>query len=78
VANAVVNLQPAGPPEANCAAKLLGVPTSAAGAAMGLAGQAAGAGWMAKQVAKYGRPGPPNPTLGTLIDLGMCAKEALQ
>jgi hypothetical protein len=77
VANAVINLTPAGPPDATCAAKLLGVPNSPTGAAMALGGGAAGLG-NALRKAAMGEPNRPNPTLGLLLDLAACAYEASQ
>jgi RHS repeat-associated protein len=75
VANAVINLVPSGPPDANCAAKLVGVPTSPTGAGFSLGAQAAG---IANQAynAWQGTPSFPSPVPGNLIGLGICAKEA--
>jgi len=75
VANSVINLVPAGPPDATCAAKLLGVPTSATGAGLGLGGQVLGAASLGSS-ASQGQPLTPNPIPGTLVDLGVCAYEA--
>jgi RHS repeat-associated protein len=76
VANSVINLVPGGTPDATCAAKLVGVPTSTAAAGASLGAQAADvakrgwAGWNGQP------PTPPNPIPGNLIGLGVCAKEA--
>jgi RHS repeat-associated protein len=76
VANSVINLVPAGNPNATCGAKLLGVPINGPSAGGALAGSLFGAGSQAYSVYTTGSGKPPNPILGTLIDLAVCAKEA--
>jgi len=75
VANAVINLVPAGPPDATCAAKLLGVPATPKGAAVALAGSSVGLG-VAIYNSATGQQTIANPVLGTVIDLAACAYEA--
>lgn len=76
VANSVINLVPSGPPDATCAAKLVGVPTSTAGAGLGIGAQAAGAAKRAYDAWKGTLPSPPSPVPGNLVGLGVCAYEA--
>ncbi len=76
IANSVINLVPSGRPDATCGAKLLGVPTSAGSAAGSAGGALFGAASQGYSVYKTGSGTPPNPFLGTLVDLAVCAKEA--
>ncbi len=76
IANSVINLVPSGKPNATCGAKLLGVPVNGPSAAGALGGALFGAGSQAYSVYSTGSGTPPNPILGTLIDLAACAYEA--
>jgi RHS repeat-associated protein len=73
IANSVINLVPTGKANPTCGAKLLGVPTGK-GPAAGAAGGALFG--LASQARKAGTGSQPNPVLGTLIDLAVCAYEA--
>lgn len=76
IANSVINLVPSSPANGTCGAKLLGVPFNGISAAGALGGVAFGAGVQGYSVYSSGRGTPPNPLLGTLIDLAVCAMEA--